>query len=131
MKLRKTKPLYEQIATVVQAWLNCIESDNEWSHKHEDRLDHLVALLPSGSGFDNGTQLDIDKSTGEKLVFTTSFHHMNDNGMYVRWTDHTVTVRPSLIHRFTLKVGGRNYRDVKDYIAETFNWCLSTEVEVG
>lgn len=81
-------------ALIVAARLNCIASDNtEWRDRHENEARNLVLMrLPSGSGSNNGTTLDFDASTGDKLVFHTSFHHMDDNGYYCSWTEHTVTV---------------------------------------
>jgi hypothetical protein len=84
--------------------------------------------MPHGSGFDNGTELDTKTSAREKLIFATSFHHMDDNGSYDGWTEHTVTVRPSLVHGFGLTVSGRNVRGIKDHIAEAFESALSTEI---
>src|ERR1700733_9988314 len=92
----KSRPVYREIASLIQAIGNCQRSWNkEWEEKHGERLRHLVELLPSGSGFDNGTKLDTIASNAEKLVFTTAFHHMNENGYYDGWTEHTVYVTPS------------------------------------
>lgn len=122
----RTRKLYSAIASSVQARLNCIKANNsEWQAKHEQTIDDLCGEMPSGSGFDNGTKLDLDASTGDKLVFTTAYHHMNENGMYDGWTDHTVTVKPSLVHEFTLTVSGRDRNGIKEYIADTFQSALS------
>lgn len=96
---------------------------------HGDTIEELLSDFPSGSGFDNGTKLDLDDSTGEKLVFTTSYHHMNDGGMYDGWTDHVVTVEPSLEMGYRLKIRGSNRNDIKEYIADIFHSCLDAEVE--
>lgn len=123
------KTLAERIAELVQARANCLAREpvnQEWAERHEERaLDLVSRHLPSGSGFDAGTALDLDKSTGEKLVFTTSFHHMNEGGMYDGWTQHTITVRPSLLFGFVLTVGGRDRNDIKNYIGETFHEALA------
>lgn len=125
------RKLYEVLASAVQARLNCIASNNtDWRDRHEDRIESLVKMkMPSGSGFDSGTTIDLDKSTGNRLVFFTSFHHMNDAGMYDGWTEHTVTVTPSFVGGFDLHVTGRNRNDIKDYIGETFSHALSLVVE--
>lgn len=125
----KARYLYSVIASSVQARLNCKDSGNtEWLDRHEDRILVLVKEhMPSGSGFDNGTKLDLDSSHGGKLVFTTAFHHMNTNGYYDGWTEHTVTVTPSF-HGFNLRVSGRNRNDIKEYILESFDYALMTEV---
>ena len=96
----------------------------------EETLVYLNQYLPSGSGFDNGSTFNVEKSTSEKLVFNTSFHHMNSNGYYTQWTDHTVTVTPSF-YGLNIKVSGRNHNDIKDYIAECFDNILNESVGEG
>lgn len=126
-----SKLLCNRIAELVQARANCLDRDpvnQEWADRHEERALALVREhMPSGSGFDSGTALDLDRSTGEKLVFSTSFHHMAESGMYDGWTEHLVTVTPSLLFGFLIKVGGRDRNQIKDYIAETFHHALSQE----
>src|SRR5208283_5262110 len=91
-------PLYRVLAMLVQARDNCDLNDNrEWRFKHEYRILELVKEhMPSGSGIDCGTTIDFVASTPEKLVFNASYHHMDQNGFYDGWTDHIITVRPSL-----------------------------------
>lgn len=97
-------------------------SEPDWKETHRRNILALVAeKLPSGGGFDNGTQLDLDASTPDKLVFTTAFQHMSDHGYYDGWTEHTVTITPSFIGGVTVKVSGKNRNDIKDYIAEVFH----------
>lgn len=130
--------LATRLATLVGARLNCLNGDHlkqDWADRHEDRILRLVKdNLPSGAGFDNGTHIDLEKSTPERLVFTTAFHHMDDHGGYIGWSDHTVTVTPSLQFLFNLKVGGRDRRGIKEYIAEEFHAALNnsdyTEIEI-
>lgn len=87
----------------------------------------MMRHAPHGSGFDNGTMLDFDKSGGAKLVFTTAFHHMTEHGYYSGWTEHTVTVTPAF-DGFDLKISGRDRNDIKDYIADVFNTFLLTDI---
>jgi len=117
------KKIYQDIASKLGAMENCRKSGNdEWLEKHGQAImDICKNDMPSGSGFDNGTQLNWDKSTPEKLVFETSFHHMNDGGYYDGWTNHTVTVTPSLQFGFNLKVSGPNRNEIKSYIYEMFS----------
>jgi hypothetical protein len=119
--------LYQTLAQLVQARLNCIASGNtEWRMNHERKIIALCkAALPSGSGWDLGTRLDLDRSTGERLVLFGQFHHMTDAGVYDGWTEHTITVRPSLAFGFTLTVSGRNRNDIKAYLSDLFNEMLS------
>lgn len=122
--------LYARLASLVAARLNCITSGNtDWRDRHEDEAGKLVLNhMPSGSGFDNGTKIDFDASTGEKLVFHTAFHHMNEGGYYDGWTEHVVTVTPSFLGGFSLKISGRDRNDIKDYISESFSLALNAEI---
>jgi hypothetical protein len=120
------------IATKLAAIENCRKSNNvEWLEKHSDAIAQIVShYMPYGSGIDNDTELDQD-STPEKLIFRTSFHHMNDGGYYDGWTTHTVTVRASLVYDLDIKIGGRNRNDIiKDYLYELFSVALSAEVTI-
>jgi hypothetical protein len=106
-----------------------LETHQEWFDRHEDTIERIVRdFLPHGSGVDNGVKFDFDHSTGEKLVLHTSFHHMDENGFYDGWTDHTVTVRPSLRFGFDLSVSGRNRNEIKDYLADCFSGDLGLTV---
>lgn len=126
-----TNLLYEEIAQLVLAMENCKKSKNaDWLDKHNDRILKLVKNhMPSGAGFDGGTLFDFVKSTSEKLVFNTAFHHMDSNGYYSGWTEHVITVKPSLAFDFTMHISGQNVNDIKDYMHETFDTALRTEVE--
>jgi hypothetical protein len=120
-------PLYRALATKVAARINCQKAGNtEWLHRHREEGDRLVRdLMPSGGGFDNGTTLDWEKSTHEKLVFLTAFHHMDEHGCYAGWTSHTVTVRGSLMYGSVLTISGPNRNTIKDYIHEVFDQALN------
>lgn len=122
--------LYRKLASLLLAIRNCEQSGNKvWQDKHRATIDALIKKhMPSGSGFDSGTKLHFSSSP-EKLVFKTSFHHMNDAGSYDGWTSHTITVKPSLVHGFTLSIGGKNRNSIKDLINEMFQDSLHTEVE--
>jgi hypothetical protein len=127
----KVRYLYSEMAKSVQARLNCETNEkgntNEWHARHEDALDMMADMLPSGSGFDSGTKIDLERSHGGKLVLTTSYHHINENGYYCGWTEHTVTVTPSF-GGFNIRVSGRNRNDIKDYISDTFCHALTREL---
>jgi hypothetical protein len=119
---------YKMLAGKIGARINCLKSDNtEWYDEHEKDIQYIVNnFFPHGSGFDSGTTIDFEKSTGEKLVFVSGFHHMNDGGYYDGWSEHTIIVTPSLQSDFNIRVTGKNRNDIKDYIAEMFKLILST-----
>lgn len=94
-----------------------------------ERAEMLVSEhMPSGSGFDNGTKIVIEKSNLSRLVFTTSFHHMNEHGFYTGWTDHTVTLKANL-DGHVIKVSGRDRNGIKEYIESTF-WDALDDIEI-
>ena len=118
-------PLYRAIASSLDAMQNCVKYGNdEWHTKHGKRLVSMNDVLPSGSGFDSGSKIDLNDSKPDRLIIHTSFHHMDEYGGYDGWTDHSIVVTPSLIHDFNLRVTGKDRNEIKDYIAETFEGAL-------
>lgn len=124
------RPLFREIAAAVEARLTCIkQGKEEWKDRHEQRILELVkSYMPSGSGWDMGTRIDLDRSTGEKLVFFGSYHHMDQAGGYDGWTEHTIHVTPSLISRMSLRITGRNRNEIKDYLYQTFDQALEYDL---
>jgi hypothetical protein len=119
---------YQKIASLLQAIINCEKSNNqEWLYNHRQTIDELMKNAPAGSGFDSGTSLDFLKSTPEKLVFNTAFHHMGENGFYDGWSKHEVIITPSLAFGFNIRVTGRDRNEIKDYIAEMMDSFLNED----
>lgn len=106
----------------------CPHYKDEWFDKWTDTINKLVDRLPSGSGWDSGTKIDLDASHANKIILYGKSHHMDDNGFYEGYTDHTVTVTPSLTSEFDLRISGRNRNDIKEYLHEMFDYALSQDV---
>lgn len=125
--------VYQQIASTFAAFINCRDGatlNSEWLMRHSDKIREIVGdKLPSGSGFNNGTQFDFEESKPERLVFNTAFHHMNANGYYDGWTTHKVIVTPSLAHGFDMRVTGRDRNQIKEYIGYTIHHALNAELD--
>lgn len=122
-------PLYQIISRTISL-LDAANVDHIGAA--ENRLDYIEKeILPSGSGFDAGTKIDREASTPNKLVLTTSFHHMNDAGYYDGWTEHKVIVKPDLQWGFSLAVTGRDKRDIKEYIGDMFHNLIGREIDVN
>ena len=124
------KPIYQEIANRLIAIKNCEKTGNlEWRNKHDDAIDSLMSFGPSGGGYDNGTELDYEKSNNARLVFHTSFHHMDENGCYNGWTDHTIRVKPCLAFGFIITASGKNVNDILTKLVSEnnlkCNWVLS------
>lgn len=82
--------------------------------------------LPSGSGFNAGTTVELDECKPNKIVLKTPYHHMNDNGYYTGWTEHKVIITPAFFS-FDIKVTGRDKNGIKEYIGETIHYILDAE----
>lgn len=128
-----TRYLYQDIANALDAYKRCTADSATAAHKlyapeHLARVEKMNHMMPSGSGFDSGTSLDITASHAEKLVFTTSFHHMNEHGYYDGWTGHIVTVKPSF-NGFNIRISGSNRNDIKELIHQSFESALNTEID--
>ena len=71
---------------MIDAYKRCIVSKSDqygdWADKHQQSIDELMKLLPHGSGIDGDTTLEIDQCSPKQIVLASSFHVMDDNGMY-------------------------------------------------
>lgn len=123
-------PLYRRIASRLDARIRSMQNGNkEWHARHTDALRAMQRHLPSGSGIDSGTTIDLDESRGEKIVLRTSFHHMDEQGGYDGWTEHAVTITPSLRFGIEIKISGRDRNDIKSYLADVFQEALNEEYD--
>lgn len=118
---------YQEIAAIVVAYKRCIEKGNEFAANHKCSLNQFEELLPSGSGIDRGTKIEIDECEENKLVLSFGYHHMNAGGMYCGWTEHKMIITPSF-DGFNSNITGRNQNQVKDYLYDTFNYYLTREI---
>lgn len=103
---------------------------NDTTRSINDRESIARALLPSGGGFDNGFELNIDKCKPGRIVLSTAFHHMDEHGGYVLWTNHKVVLTPSFqLPYYDIKVSGSNAYNIKSYIAETIDYRLQLDID--
>ena len=125
------KPIITEIASLILAIKNCEKSGNEeWADKHETRLRVIEReFLPSGSGVDSGSKINIEASTGNRVVIETSFHHMDDGGSYDGWTEHRVIVTPDLVCGFDMRITGANRNEIKEYLGDLFRTALDRCVD--
>jgi hypothetical protein len=109
--------------------LSCNATGNTvWREKWHAKIEEIMQSSPHGSGFDSETTIDLEASKGV-LVFNTSFHHMNNVGYYDGWTNHKITVKPSLEHDFKLTITGQDRDNIKGYISDVFSTWLEEEIE--
>jgi hypothetical protein len=121
---REKIPLYRAIASAITACEIRQQSGNgEWLEKHRDRAQRLVR-----DHMPRGTALDVDTSTGECLVFRTSFYHVTESGSFEGRSEYTVHVTASLYVGIRLRIAGPLPHDA---IAAQFGRALTALVEEG
>jgi hypothetical protein len=118
--------LAQAIASAVTARANCRASGNkEWLERWTDRIESLVRdHMPSGSGIDCGTKIDLERSNEHALRFSFSFHHMDEHGYYNGWTEHQLVVKPAF-QGLSLHITGPDRNQVKEYLYEVYSQALS------
>ncbi len=126
------KTMIKAIAQTLQAYQSCLEKGNsEWIRSHRETLRKLEKLLPYGSGIDCGTKIDLEESTPECIVLTLSYHHMDENGSYDGWTDHTIKCTASLVFDINLDIDGEDRNDTIDYLQDVYGHALTNEVDIS
>ena len=125
--LSRVYTVAELIGTAAPAMERAGASGNdEWCGRWGRILDNIFAnIMPSGSGFDAGTKMV--RASDREIVMSAGFHHMNENGYYDGWTEHTIRARATF-GGFDITVSGRDRNGIKDYIADTFHFALSARV---
>ncbi len=130
--------LYRHLASTIDAYHTCVKAGNEtWEYNHHAVICQIANNhLPHGSGIDSGCEVDLQCSSGERIVITSSYHCMNENGMYDGWADFTVTVKASLVHTLDMTVKSANgcskqfaKYDLGDYLHDVFYTSLTEEVD--
>ena len=122
--------LYQKIAILLSSINNKTILNHDIIEEKENELLEIVKnYFPSGSGFDTGAKIDIEKSNSKKIiVFTVEFHHMNENGFYDGWTYHEIKIIPNLAYDFTIRISGKNKNEIKEYIDDVFSDLLYKEI---
>lgn len=117
------------LSGAIEARLNCIHVGNtEWLAKHTDVIEQLAKdILPSGSGIDRGTTVDLDQSRTDRIVLRFSFHHMDQHGYYAGWSDYSAIVKPAF-RGLNITITGRDRNGIKDYLYQTFDHILTHQV---
>lgn len=120
-----TRLFYSELAQAIH-WYNDITDNSEWKTKAEEKIHALERQLPSGSGFDNGSRVNLGLSKSQRIVIDTAFHHMDENGYYDGWTEHQVIVTPCLKYGYSIRITGRNRNGIKEYIFDRFDYISIT-----
>lgn len=110
-----------KLANALQAMNNCTTSgNNEWVEYWDNYVLDACKKLPSGSGIDEGMTIAREECGQKKIVFSFSYHHLNDVGYYDGWTYHKLIITPSF-SGLDMRITGRDRNQVKDYLYDLFN----------
>ncbi len=126
--------LFQQIARQIDRRLRLINLDvvpEKWITDCEEKLEKLETLLPSGSGIDSGTKINLEDSKPNMIILDSSYHVMAD-GYYTHWIDFEVIVLPSLSFPFMLDIDAAwddGNDDIQDHLYQTYEMNLSEELE--
>lgn len=109
------------------------------SNQHYAILEKLANnYLPNGDGFNNGTEIDVENSTKDRIILSSAYHHMDDYGIYCDWSHFKVIVTFEEDGTFnilgidTIIYGNadRSMRDLDiEYWAEVFTYALDVELK--
>lgn len=114
------RTLTQIIAAANTAYVNCCNSGNKrWEDIWDEVIDAAEYELPRGSGFDHYPTLDREDSDDKRLVFTGSYHAMDEHGGYNGWRDYTIYAWPAFDGiRITVRGGGEHAEYIRDCFAE-------------
>ena len=109
---------YSALAQAIQWYNNTTE---EFKGQAEDKIKTLEKQLPSGSGVDAGSSVNLKLNTAQKIVIDTAFHHMDGNGYYDGWTEHKIIITPCLKYGYSIRITGKNRNQIKNYLYDLFD----------
>lgn len=121
--------LYKKLAREVERYNRCIETFPLAALSASEEITTLMNEMPSGSGWDCGTEIDLSESTANKLVLTGSYHHMDDAGGYDGWTEHKIIITPSLCFNYDMRITGRDRNGIKEHLTDLFSAVLDMEMD--
>lgn len=131
------QPLYQAMAQTFAAYKGCIDMGNsDYETIHRDKLDMMAReYLPSGSGVDNGTTIDVDRCTLDSMVLRFGWHYMNEDGYYCGWINFVVGITASLRWGFDVQIAttdtdkDEQVDGLLDYLHDLYQNALAEEGE--
>jgi len=125
-----TRKLHQALANLIEARLDCIQSGNdELRNRHQRCGDQLVQeYMPRSGEYSRGATLDWSRSLPDKLVFSTSFHHTDEAGLYTHETTHLVTVRAHLARGYKLSITRSNRGRIRNFVTDAFGAALDQNI---
>ena len=131
-----TTPLYRVLAVHVKTRLKSLRDfqstgrDDGEFNRHSNAIDKIINSSPCVSA-EFAIDIRYDLSHADKIVFEVAYNHADPNSDPPEspdWTEHIVTVRPSLIDGFNLRVAGFNRNGVRQTIERCFDRWMRQEV---
>src|SRR3990167_4042165 len=125
--------VYQELARSFVAMENCRKDLNDtWYDRHEERIEFIIKnIFPHGSGIDGKTEIVLEKCNENRLIFSSGYHCMDQNGYYDNWVNFTIKVIADLSFGYRLQIVGnfKRYWHVKDYLHELYTYALDQEFD--
>lgn len=119
------------VVALAAALASLRDAENSRPQAREQWRAHLENLarefLPKGPAMPNGTQVDLEDSSPNRIVLLTNHKHVG-GAQGTSWTHYRIVVEPSFLQGFSLAISGRDEGDVMEQIEEALRDALLVEV---
>ena len=103
--------------------IDFIAKSCEWNKIAKGSHLHICVkrIKKAGSMLPPGTRINIEESGINKVLFETSFYHINEN-----LTNLIIIVMPKFVCGFSIIITGKS--EYNDYVEDIFRECLNQEI---
>ena len=116
--MNKTLKFYQELAKVVNGYH--MTDSTEIKANQEKLIHELEVFLPVKEFFIE-RKVDIQRSTGQRLVLLVRYKHQPEYKCHNSTTGHQVIITPCLMHGFLIRVTGPDRRGAKEKIERCFS----------
>lgn len=114
---------FKKIAQLCQ-WHKSV--NNSYLDDCESQIEKLQKTLPSGSGINNGCEIDIENSGINKVIIKFTYDFMNERGFYTVRKSYKLILTPDFSTTgFRMKIIGANKDYIKYYFYDLFQFDLT------
>jgi len=86
-------------------------------------ISDLEKKLPHEEAIGRGCKIDVTHSGEEQVIIIFDYHHKNEQGIYIKWSTHKMTVRPAF-KGLNIKIAGAKQYGLEELLCELFNKAL-------
>ena len=116
--MKKELDLYSDIARAVNAYHM---TDNPEKKATQEKIIHELEVFLPVNEFFIERKVDIQHSTGQRLVLLVRYKHQPEYKCHNSTTGHQVIITPCLMNGFNIRVTGLERRGAKEKIEHCFS----------